>query len=106
MSAKNINSLSDEILEKLCGKLDSKSRYNVAQTNLRFRKIANRFAQIGPVQEMLAENEKITPLAIKEIYYKATHLKSKFKQKDIRLSESASESKPFFAIRENFMVLR
>ena len=106
MSAKNIDSLPDEVLEKICVKLDLKSRYNVAQMNFRLRKIANRFAQIGPVQEMLAENEKITPLAIQEIYHKATNLKTKFKQKDIRLSESASESEPFFAIRENFMLLR
>ena len=102
MSEKNIDSLPDEILEKICGKLDLKSRYNVAQMNFRLRKIANRSTQIGPVQEMLAENEKITPLAI----HKATNLKTKFKQKDVKLSESVSESKPFFAIRENFMVLR
>ena len=103
MSAKNIDSLPDEVLEKICGKLDSKSRYNVAQTNLRFRKIANRFAQIGPVQEMLAENEKITPLAVQQISQRATNLKSKFKQKDIELS--VTESQPFFAVKENFMVL-
>ena len=106
MSEKNIDSLPDEILEKICGKLDSKSRYNVAQMNFRLRKIANRFARVGPVQEILAENGKITPLAIQEIYQKATNLKSKFKQKDIRLSASASESEPFLAIKENFMILR
>ena len=106
MSEKNIDSLPDEILEKICGKLDLKSRYNVAQMNFRLRKIANRSAQLGPVQEILAENEKITPLAIQEIYNKATNLKTKFKQKFIKLSKSVSESKPFFAIRENFMVLR
>ena len=105
MSAKNIDSLPDEVLEKICEKLDSKSRYNVAQMNFRLRKIANRFAQIGPVQEMLAENEKITPLAIQQISQRATNLKSKFKQKDIKLSESVSESPPFFAVKENFMVL-
>ena len=105
MSEKNIDSLPDEILEKICGKLDFQSKYNVAQMNFRLRKIANRFARIGPVQEILAENEKITPLAIKKISHKATHLKSKFKQKDIEL-ESVSESQPFFAIKENFTVLR
>ena len=106
MSEKNIDSLPDEVLEKICGKLDFRSKINVAQTNFRLRKIANRFARIGPVQEMLAENEKITPLAIKKIYHMAKNLKSKFKQKDNKLSESVSESEPFFAIRENFMVLR
>ena len=54
----------------------------------------------------MAENEKITPLAIQEIYQKASNLKTKFKQKDIMFSASASESEPFFAIKENFMVLR
>ena len=106
MSEKNIDSLPDEILEKICGKLDFKSRFNVAQTNFRLRKIANRFARIGPVQEILAENEKITPLAILEISHRATNLKSKFKQKDIKLSKSVSEPQPFFAVKENFMVLR
>ena len=103
MSEKNIDSLPDEILEQICGKLDFRSKFNVAQTNFRLRKIANRFARIGPVQEMLAENEKITPLAIQQISQRATNLKSKFKQKDIELS--VTESQPFFAVKENFMVL-
>ena len=103
MSEKTINSLPDEILEKICGKLDFKSRFNIAQMNFRLRKIANRFAKIGPVEKILAENEKITPLAIQKIYHKAKSLKTKFKQKDIELS--VTESQPFFAVKENFMVL-